>query len=93
MNTGEDNVLGRRIRAVREDRGIKPGDFANMIGKTRRSAERIQAGSLKPGLETLIVIAKVLNITLDQLLKDDSDLDELLKDDSDEKPRSAAAAR
>lgn len=65
----ERRALGARIRATRERVGITQEALANAAGTDRPSIVRIEAGQQSPTLDTLIRIARVLGISVPEMLR------------------------
>jgi len=63
--------LSEKITAFRKDNDLTQAQFADLGGLTRETVQAIENGRVEnPGLETLLGIAKAMNITLDELAKD-----------------------
>ena len=60
----EDNV-GERIR-----KGIKRQKmFSELTGVSQATISRIEAGTQKPSMETLVAFSEVLNVSVEELIK------------------------
>lgn len=66
-------VLGDRIRLVRTSRDLSQEKLAEAANLTRESINRIEKGSLKAKLDTIAVIADILNIPIDYLIGNEKD--------------------
>ena len=66
-------ILGDRIRLVRTSRDLSQEKLAEAANLTRESINRIEKGSLKAKLDTIAVIAGVLNIPIDYLIGKEED--------------------
>ena len=63
--------LGQKIREYRKAVNLTQEEFAELAGMTRASVEAIENGRIEnPGMESLIGIAKAMEITLDELVKE-----------------------
>lgn len=63
--------LADKIKAYREDNNLTQEQFAEMGGLTRVAVAAIESGrNQNVRLETLIGIAKAMNISLDELVKE-----------------------
>ena len=60
--------LGVQLRAHRLHRGLTQGQVADAAMMARASIANIEAGRQEPGAETMILIADVLGVGLDELL-------------------------
>ena len=67
-------ILGDRIRLVRTSRDLSQEKLAEAANLTRESINRIEKGSLKAKLDTIAVIASILNIPIDYLIGNEKDL-------------------
>ena len=63
-------LIGKRIRAMREERGWKQEVFAEKVGLSPTYIGMIERGEKIPKLETFVRIANVLNVSADLLLAD-----------------------
>lgn len=77
MNKESVSSIGKRIRAVREEKGWSQEQFAERIGLSVTYTGMIERGERVPKLETFIRIANTLGTSADILLADvlDSRLD------------------
>jgi transcriptional regulator with XRE-family HTH domain len=55
-------VVGRRIRAAREARGLTQSDLAAALGRTPTSVSYWEGGQRSPGLDDLVELARVLGV-------------------------------
>lgn len=60
--------LGKRMRAARQQRGLKQADVAAMLQCTRGAVSQFETGLNKPSLETLIAFAQGTGVSLDWLI-------------------------
>lgn len=60
----KDYSKGEAIRIIREWTNLTKKDFAKRIGKSKRTLEQYEAGTVNYGVETLKVIAKEFNIDI-----------------------------
>jgi transcriptional regulator with XRE-family HTH domain len=61
--------IGRRIRDMRDDRGIKQKYLARKAGISREELSRIERGHVKPLTQTLEGLCLALEVPLAQLLE------------------------
>ena len=61
-------LIGQRIRAARNLRGMKAAVLAEQIEITTESLGHIECGVRGPSLQTLIRISDVLEVSLDYLV-------------------------
>jgi putative transcriptional regulator len=61
--------IGKRIREIREEKGITQQELATSIKKLRPVVQRIEGGLVNPSIFTIREIAGGLKITLEELLR------------------------
>lgn len=62
--------LGRRVKEARRKKGLKQGEVAILTGLTCSHMSHIETGKTKPALPTIVKIANVLEVSVDELLCD-----------------------
>lgn len=62
--------LGKRIAALRKERGFSQEEFAHECGFHRSYMGAVERGEKNLTIATIIQIAKTLKLSLSQLLKD-----------------------
>lgn len=62
-----------RLKNAREDRDISQKDMASMLDMNQSNYSRIENGHQEPSLDQLMKMAKIFNLTIDELLGVDSD--------------------
>ena len=67
------HLLGKKIQQQRSERKIPQLKFAEMIGTSSTFVSRLERGLKGPSLETMILIADVLDVSLDSLLAENRD--------------------
>lgn len=75
MSANELNYvqLGQRIRAARIKKGLQQYEVAELAGLTASHMSHIETGQTKPSLPTVVKIANVLSVSLDELVCDSID--------------------
>ena len=63
-------MLGRRIHAARIAKKLSQFQLADAISSSPTFISRIECGAKGPGLETLLLIADALQVSIDSLLSD-----------------------
>lgn len=71
--------LGQKIKELREKRGLRQQDLADAIGITAAMISMYESNKKKPGRDTLIKLANVLNVDTNYLINDE--IKELTKRD------------
>ncbi len=69
MNILDINNFGDNLRKIRIEKGLTIEEFAFQIDKSARLIYDYENGLKFPSLATLIVIATVLEVTLDSILR------------------------
>src|SRR6266849_4946317 len=60
-------VIGDRLRALREQKGLSQGDIEKQSGLKRAYISRVEHGHTVPSVETLEKLARALEVPLYQL--------------------------
>lgn len=60
-------AVAERLKTLRESRKLTQTRLAELIGVNSRAYNRWERGNFVPQLDTLIKIADILNVTLDEL--------------------------
>jgi transcriptional regulator with XRE-family HTH domain len=68
-------VVGRTVRAARSDRGWTLDQLAERSGVSRRMIVNVEAGSSNASIATLLRLARALNVSLAELVADESQPD------------------
>lgn len=63
--------LGHNIAEARKAAGLTQTEFAGQLYVTRQTVSRWESGAASPDVETLVHIARALNVSCDALLQDD----------------------
>jgi transcriptional regulator with XRE-family HTH domain len=63
-------IIGDRLRAVREEKGLSQGDIEKRTGLLRCYISRVENGHTVPAIETLEKLARAMEIPLYQLFYD-----------------------
>ncbi|MGZ3457647.1 MAG: helix-turn-helix domain-containing protein [Archangium sp.] len=71
--SGHLQGLARRIRALRERRGLTQEDFAARCGISVSFASLLERGERSPSYETLVQVAAALGVTLAELFRVEED--------------------
>ncbi len=61
-------VIGKRLRALREGKGLKQVDIAKMLGVSRTTYTQYETEKSEPDLATVAKLAEFFNTTTDYLL-------------------------
>ena len=68
--------IGTNIKRLREDRGIKQSEIADLIGMHRSNYSKIENGQREISVVAVDKIAKFFNISIDELLHLGEDIPE-----------------
>lgn len=66
----DDRAIGKRIKIARIRVGLTQEAVAERIGITAQHVSNIETGNSSVSLTTLVAIANLLNVTMDELLCD-----------------------
>jgi len=62
------DIIGKRIKAKREELGIKQKEFAERVGVSASAINQFEGGAKKPSPDVLTRIAEELGVSTDYLL-------------------------
>lgn len=60
--------FGRRLRQIREERGLTQKQLAEKIGLTERGIQRYEAGDREPAFRVILSILDNIDVSADYLL-------------------------
>ncbi len=63
-------VISKRLRAIREQKGLSQGDIEERTGLKRCYVSRVENGHTVPSIETLEKLARALEVPMYQLFYD-----------------------
>lgn len=63
------NTIGERVAYYRKQKGINQSELARELEKDRQAIQRIEAGKVNPTIKTLFEISKILEVTIEALIK------------------------
>lgn len=63
------NAIGKRIKGLREERHLTQEKLAELSGISLDYLGKIEVNINRPGLVTLLKIARALNISMEELFK------------------------
>jgi transcriptional regulator with XRE-family HTH domain len=66
--------IGKNIKKIREEKGLKQQNIADLISMHRSNYSRVETGDRDLSIEAINKIAKYFNITIDQLVNFDGDI-------------------
>ena len=66
--------IGQNIKRLREDRGIKQNEIADLIGMHRSNYSKIENGQREISIAAIDKIANYFNISIDELVHMGNDL-------------------
>lgn len=67
-----EGYIGKRIQRFREERGMSRNEVAELLNVTLPTVHRWETGVRTPDLVTVMKLANILGITLDDLTKEDA---------------------
>ncbi len=62
--------VGKRIRGARIQAGLKQQDIADAVNMTRSNYQKIESGHIGVGNQTLVKLAELFGVKIDQILID-----------------------
>ncbi len=65
--------IGKRIQSFRTERKLTQAELAELIDTNQKHLSRIESGYHRSSLDTIVAIAKALNISVDSLIADYDD--------------------
>ena len=65
----ESEKLGSNLKRIRTEKGISQGDIGRELKVSRGFISTIENGKTNPTLSTIAKLAKVLGVSVDELLK------------------------
>ena len=72
--------IASRLQKLRKEKGYSQEELADKLGISRQAISKWERAEASPDTDNLIMLAKLYNVSLDDLLKSDEELDELRKD-------------
>lgn len=66
-------MLGKQIKTYREQAGLSQEQLAKQLYVTRQSVSKWESGEVIPDLDKIITMAKIFNVSLDNLILGISD--------------------
>jgi len=64
-------TFNEKIRECREEAGLSQNDIAEKLSITRQAISKWERGINEPDIETIVRLADIYNVTIDQLLRAD----------------------
>lgn len=61
-------TIGHRIKLMRQTHGLTQAALAEALGTTQSNVSDVERGARKPTLEQLVNVARVLKVSVDQIL-------------------------
>lgn len=61
-------MYGKRLREIRQEKGITQKELANLLSTTQSTIGKYEREELEPNVETIINICKIFNVSADYLL-------------------------
>lgn len=68
MNEYKFSDFGNRLKTLREQQGLKQGQFADMVGISRQSMSNYESGKHSPDVDVIVRMAHSLNCSTDYLM-------------------------
>ena len=68
------DAIGRRIREARKEMSLSQEALGEMVGLSTSHVCHMEGGNTKPSLNSLVLVANALHVTMDMLLSDNTDI-------------------
>lgn len=68
------DAIGRRIREARKEMSLSQEALGEMVGLSTSHICHIEEGNTKPSLNSLVLIANALHVTMDRLLSNNTNI-------------------
>lgn len=65
-------MLGEKIKLYRENKNMTQSEIAYILGVKAATISKYEAGTLEPNIESLKRLAELFNLSIDELLKEDT---------------------
>jgi len=72
-----------RLAELRKKAGLSQEELADKLGLSRQAVSKWERAESSPDTDNLILLAKLYNVSLDELLKTDKPVDEIIKDNKE----------
>jgi len=72
--------IASRLQKLRKEKGYSQEELADKLGISRQAISKWERAEASPDTDNLIMLAKLYNVSLDDLLKSDEELEELRKE-------------
>ena len=79
------NNIAKQIKAVRTNNGWTQTEFAEKLYTFQPVVSKWERGELEPNIQTLVKIAKVANMTVEELVGEEAPKDNKLSEEAKEK--------
>lgn len=66
-----DHRVGRRLRAIRQKRGLSVSELSSAARLAQTEVHRIEEGDERPSSETLLALAHAMNCPIEALFRDE----------------------
>jgi len=78
-----DKKIGKRLKMLRQEAGLKQADIADLVGHSNNVVGRIERGEQTIDLKTILAYKKQFKVSADYIIEgiktDDEDISERLK--------------
>lgn len=68
----KDNTFGKKLKELRLEKGISQQKLGEVFGFCNQTISFWESGSREPDLDTLLEIARYFDVTLEELLTENS---------------------
>lgn len=67
-------MYGKRLREIRQEKGITQKELAKLLSTTQSTIGKYEREELEPNVETIIHICKIFNVSADYLLGSEDEI-------------------
>src|SRR5699024_7823661 len=76
----QKNMLGLKLKEYRKQKGMTQEELAELLGVSNKSVSKWELGDGYPNKKNMIKIAKTLDLSLENLMKEEQAVDNRLKE-------------
>jgi transcriptional regulator with XRE-family HTH domain len=84
-------TIANRLVELRKQSGLSQEELADKLGLSRQAVSKWERAEASPDTDNLICLAKIYNISLDELLKTDQSVEDIAKNEKEQNAAKAAA--
>ena len=78
-----DIEIANRLAELRKKKGLSQEELADKLGLSRQAVSKWERAESSPDTDNLILLAKLYDVSLDELLKTDKPVDDIIRDNKE----------